>query len=35
VERLRVHILRGCSHWAQQDQPGEVNRLIKEFLASP
>lgn len=34
VEHLRVVVLPGCSHWAQQDQPEEVNRLLNEHLAA-
>ncbi|GAB4814773.1 hypothetical protein N2152v2_001819 [Parachlorella kessleri] len=32
VLNLRVHMLENCSHWAQQDRPEEVNRLLKDFL---
>ena len=31
VRHLTVHRLPGVSHWAQQDAPGEVNRLIEEW----
>jgi pimeloyl-ACP methyl ester carboxylesterase len=27
------HILSGCGHWTQQEQPEEVNRLLVEFLS--
>lgn len=26
------HILPGCGHWTQQEQPDEVNRLLVDFL---
>jgi pimeloyl-ACP methyl ester carboxylesterase len=29
----RAEILPGCGHWVQQERPGEVNRLLLEFLA--
>ena len=32
VDSLRIEMLPGCSHWAQQHQPQEVNRLMAEFL---
>jgi pimeloyl-ACP methyl ester carboxylesterase len=35
VETLRVEVLRGCSHWAQQDQPEKVNALLREHLGLP
>ena len=28
-----VHHLRRVSHWVQHESPGEVNRLLIEFLA--
>jgi pimeloyl-ACP methyl ester carboxylesterase len=28
------HILDGCGHWIQQERPGEVNRLLTDWLAS-
>lgn len=34
VESLRVEVLRGCSHWVQQDQPERVNELMREFLSA-
>lgn len=33
VEDVEVHILKNCSHWAQQDRPAEVNEIMKKFLA--
>jgi pimeloyl-ACP methyl ester carboxylesterase len=27
------HILSGCGHWTQQEQPDEVNRLLLDFLS--
>jgi len=27
-------ILPGCGHWTQQEYPGEVNRLLLDFLHS-
>ena len=29
-----VHLLEGAGHWVQQEQPGEVSRLVIEFLKS-
>ncbi|MEU8825660.1 alpha/beta hydrolase [Streptomyces sp. NPDC048636] len=29
---LASHILDGCGHWLQQERPGEVNRLLTEWL---
>ena len=29
---LRVERLPGVSHWVQQEAPGEVNRLLVDFL---
>lgn len=28
------HLLDGCGHWIQQERPGEVNRLLTEWLAA-
>lgn len=28
------HILPGCGHWVQQERPGDVNRLLVEWLGS-
>lgn len=33
VPNLTIHYIPHCSHWVQQEQPDEVNRLIGEFLA--
>jgi pimeloyl-ACP methyl ester carboxylesterase len=30
----RLHLLEGVSHWVQHQAPGEVNRLLLEFLAA-
>ncbi|MGB5336273.1 MAG: alpha/beta hydrolase [Woeseiaceae bacterium] len=32
VSDLEVHMLQGCGHWSQQEQPDEVNRLILDWL---
>lgn len=32
VPRVEGHILEGCGHWTQQERPGEVNRLLIEWL---
>jgi len=29
-----VHLIEGAGHWVQQEQAGEVNRLLLEFLAT-
>jgi pimeloyl-ACP methyl ester carboxylesterase len=29
---LRIERLPGVSHWAQEDAPQEVNRLLGQFL---
>ncbi|PSC74763.1 epoxide hydrolase [Micractinium conductrix] len=34
VDSLRVVVLPGCSHWAQQDAAQEVNRLLREHASS-
>lgn len=34
VRDLSIRRLPGVSHWVQQDAPGEVNRLLREFLPS-
>ncbi len=33
VENFQIHYIPNCSHWVQQEQPLEVNRLIQDFLA--
>ncbi len=33
VDDLRIHYIPNCSHWVQQEQPEQVNALIREFLA--
>jgi Predicted hydrolases or acyltransferases (alpha/beta hydrolase superfamily) len=32
VRDLRIERLPGVSHWAQEDAPQEVNRLLGQFL---
>lgn len=32
VQDLEIHMLEGCGHWSQQEQPDEVNRLIVDWL---
>ena len=32
VPDLEIHMLKNCGHWSQQEKPGEVNRLILEWL---
>jgi pimeloyl-ACP methyl ester carboxylesterase len=32
IPNLRIEMVRNCSHWTQQEQPAEVNRLMLEFL---
>jgi pimeloyl-ACP methyl ester carboxylesterase len=32
VSDLTVHVLESCGHWTQQEKPGEVNRLILDWL---
>lgn len=32
VHDLEIHMLQGCGHWSQQEQPDEVNRLILDWL---
>ena len=29
---LDVHLVEGAGHWVQQEQPGEVSRLLLQFL---
>ena len=31
---LGAHLVDGAGHWVQQEQPGEVNRLLLEFFKS-
>jgi len=31
---LGAHMVDGAGHWVQQEQPGEVNRLLLEFFKS-
>ncbi len=30
--RLEKHLVRGCGHWTQQEHPGEVNRVLADWL---
>lgn len=32
LQDLQIHMLEGCGHWSQQEQPDEVNRLIVDWL---
>lgn len=32
VPDLEIRMLENCGHWSQQERPGEVNRLILEWL---
>ena len=32
VDDLTVHVLEDCGHWTQQERPGEVNRLMLDWL---
>ena len=32
VSDLEIHMLEHCGHWSQQEKPGEVNRLIIDWL---
>ena len=29
-----VHLIDGAGHWVQQEQPGEVSRLLLAFMLS-
>jgi len=29
---LEMHLISGCGHWTQQEQPGELNRLMCDWL---
>ena len=29
---LEIHMLEDCGHWSQQERPGEVNRVMLEWL---
>jgi len=33
VTDLEQHLLADCGHWLQSERPGEVNRLLLDFLA--
>lgn len=30
--KVEGHLLEGCGHWTQQERPGEVNRLLLDWL---
>ncbi len=32
VSDLEIHMLEGCGHWSQQEKPGDVNRLMLDWL---
>ncbi|KAL4431408.1 hypothetical protein ABPG75_006664 [Micractinium tetrahymenae] len=32
VDRVKVVVMPGCSHWIQHEQPEETNRLLREFM---
>lgn len=32
ADSLRIEMVKGASHWVQQDRPAEVNRMLREFL---
>jgi len=32
VTDLESHMLEACGHWSQQEQPGQVNKLIVDWL---
>jgi pimeloyl-ACP methyl ester carboxylesterase len=32
VDNLEVHMLGDCGHWSQQEKPGDVNRLMIDWL---
>jgi pimeloyl-ACP methyl ester carboxylesterase len=34
TQMLGCHLVDGAGHWVQQEQPGEVSRLLLQFLAS-
>jgi len=34
VRDLEIHMLQNCGHWTQQEQPGEVNRLLIDWLTT-
>jgi pimeloyl-ACP methyl ester carboxylesterase len=31
---LGCHLVDGAGHWVQQEQPGEVSRLLLQFVES-
>jgi pimeloyl-ACP methyl ester carboxylesterase len=33
VPDLEIHMLEPCGHWTQQEHPGQVNKLILDWLA--
>jgi pimeloyl-ACP methyl ester carboxylesterase len=34
VPDLRIHYIPNCSHWVQQERPGEVNAVMLDVLNS-
>jgi pimeloyl-ACP methyl ester carboxylesterase len=34
MRMLGAHLVEGAGHWVQQEQPGEVNRLLLQFLSA-
>ncbi|MFI4999695.1 MAG: alpha/beta fold hydrolase, partial [Reyranellales bacterium] len=32
TKMAEIHLIDGAGHWVQQEQPGEVNRLLTGFL---
>ena len=32
VHDLETHMIKGCGHWTQQEKPGELNRLMIDWL---
>ena len=34
VEDFQIKYIPNCSHWVQQEQPGLVNRYMREFLTA-
>jgi len=32
VSDLEIHMLESCGHWSQQEKPGEVNRVMLDWL---
>jgi pimeloyl-ACP methyl ester carboxylesterase len=34
VTDLESHVLENCGHWSQQEKPGEINRILIDWLGS-